>query len=74
MERLKNGEVFVKQAYLEEKYPLKSDQTYTIATADTFTFGRLLPEVARSRVKNYYLPEFLRDILAETLIRAYSNK
>ncbi|WP_099159996.1 bifunctional metallophosphatase/5'-nucleotidase [Virgibacillus ndiopensis] len=47
--------------------PLDQAKTYTVATADTFTFGRLLPEVAKSETKKYYLPEFLRDILAQTL-------
>lgn len=42
-------------------------RTYLIATADTFTFGRLLPEIAESPVKNYFVPEFLRDLLAYTL-------
>ncbi|WP_077327842.1 bifunctional metallophosphatase/5'-nucleotidase [Virgibacillus siamensis] len=47
--------------------PLDPDKTYKVATADTFTFGRLLPEIAKSETKQYYLPEFLRDLLADTL-------
>ncbi|MGX9930174.1 bifunctional metallophosphatase/5'-nucleotidase [Virgibacillus salarius] len=72
MEELKNGEYFVKQAFLGS-YPLDPEKTYTVATADTFTFGRLLPEVAKSEIKQYYLPEFLRDILVYTLKEGFKD-
>ncbi|MFC3041384.1 bifunctional metallophosphatase/5'-nucleotidase [Virgibacillus xinjiangensis] len=58
---MKNGEV------------LDMDRTYKVATADTFTFGRLLPEVAKSERKDYFLPEFLRDLLAVTLRKEYGS-
>lgn len=51
--------------------PLDPDATYSVATADTFTFGRLLPEIAKSKNKRYMLPEFLRDLLADTLRRSF---
>ncbi|EQB37318.1 MULTISPECIES: bifunctional metallophosphatase/5'-nucleotidase [Virgibacillus] len=66
-EELTNGDIFIRQAFLDGQSALEANQTYRVATADTFTFGRLLPEVAKSEVKQYYLPAFLRDILAETL-------
>lgn len=47
--------------------PLKSDKTYSMATADTFTFGRLLPEIAKAAKKMYFLPEFMRDLLRHAL-------
>ncbi|SDK07406.1 bifunctional metallophosphatase/5'-nucleotidase [Sediminibacillus albus] len=47
--------------------PLDMEKEYTVATADTFTFGRLLPEIAKSETKQFFMPEFLRDLLAETL-------
>ncbi|MBM7570975.1 bifunctional metallophosphatase/5'-nucleotidase [Aquibacillus albus] len=47
--------------------PLNPDKDYLVATADMFTFGKLLPEVARSKVKRFYMPEFLRDLLVHTL-------
>lgn len=47
--------------------PLKKEDTYTVATIDTFTFGRLLPEVAKATTKKYYVPEFVRDLLSKTL-------
>ncbi|GAA0588826.1 bifunctional UDP-sugar hydrolase/5'-nucleotidase [Virgibacillus siamensis] len=52
--------------------PLDPDKTYKVATADTFTFGRLLPEIAKSESKQFYLPEFLRDLLADTLRTHFS--
>lgn len=48
-------------------------QNYRIVTADTFTFGRLLPPVARSEVKDLFLPEFLREVLVHTLIHYKSS-
>lgn len=42
-------------------------QTYTIATADMFTFGYLSPQIARSKSKRFFMPEFIRDLLVETL-------
>ncbi|MEC5424962.1 bifunctional UDP-sugar hydrolase/5'-nucleotidase [Virgibacillus sp. C22-A2] len=61
-----SGEEFVQEVTLHGS-PIQVERTYTLATADTFTFGRLLPEIAKSEVKRYFLPEFLRDLLAETL-------
>lgn len=60
------GEEFVKQVTYNGA-SIEPDQTYTVATADTFTFGRLLPEIAKSKTKTFFLPEFLRDLLADTL-------
>ena len=67
-----NGHEYVKSVLLEDK-PLHGDQTYTVAIADIFTFGRLLPEVAKSTRKDYFLPEFLRDLLAITIKRKFSD-
>lgn len=47
--------------------PLDPAQTYRLATVDMFTFGRLLPEIARSPVKKYFLPEMIRDVLTKAL-------
>ncbi|MBY7143995.1 bifunctional metallophosphatase/5'-nucleotidase [Virgibacillus sp. NKC19-3] len=60
------GEEYVRDVTFQG-YPLESDHIYSVATADTFTFGRLLPEIAKSETKRYFLPEFLRDLLADTL-------
>lgn len=68
----KNGEEYVERI-TRHGIPLNSTQTYTIALPDTFTFGRLFPEVARSKVKKYFVPEFIRDLLAITLKEKYGN-
>lgn len=67
------GEEYVRDVTFQG-YPLESDRIYTVATADTFTFGRLLPEIAKSETKRYFLPEFLRDLLADTLRDKFGNE
>ncbi|HEX6594724.1 MAG TPA: bifunctional UDP-sugar hydrolase/5'-nucleotidase, partial [Bacillota bacterium] len=67
-----NGQIYVKHVSLNDK-PLQADREYSVAVADMFTFGRLLPEVAKSKVKKYFLPEFLRDLLAHTLQTKFST-
>ncbi|HLR40491.1 MAG TPA: bifunctional UDP-sugar hydrolase/5'-nucleotidase [Virgibacillus sp.] len=52
---------------------LDKNRTYYVATADTFTFGRLLPEIAKSTTKHFFLPEFIRDILAYTLTNNFTE-
>ncbi|MCJ8009434.1 bifunctional metallophosphatase/5'-nucleotidase [Lederbergia wuyishanensis] len=49
--------------------PIEPEKTYTLATTDMFTFGRFFPEIRRSEVKNYFMPEFLRDIMEWKLKR-----
>ena len=46
-------------------------QKYKLAIPDMFTFGRFFPEVYRAENKNYYLPEFMRDLLAWKLKQVY---
>lgn len=60
------GEEYVTQVTLNGE-KLEPNKIYSIVTADTFTFGRLLPEIAEAKHKKYFVPEFLRDILAHTL-------
>lgn len=67
---LDDGNEVVEQVLFNGE-PLYQDKTYTVATADAFTFGRLLPEVAKSETKKYFLPEFLRDLLTYTLQNNY---
>lgn len=62
-----SGEEYVRRILFKGK-PLDPNRTYTVATADTFTFGRLLPEVAKSELKQLFLPEFIREILVQTLL------
>lgn len=60
------GQEYVSEV-LFEGVPLDAKQQYAVVTADIFTFGRMLPEIARSENKKLFLPEFLREILVETL-------
>lgn len=64
-----DGTEAVTEASFSDGSVIDKQKTYKIATADTFTFGRLLPEIAKSELKRYFLPEFLRDLLLETLKR-----
>ncbi|WP_332695818.1 bifunctional metallophosphatase/5'-nucleotidase [Halalkalibacter lacteus] len=44
--------------------PLEKGQLYSLATLDMYTFGYLFPAIAESKNKHYFMPEFLRDVLA----------
>ncbi|WP_051302249.1 bifunctional metallophosphatase/5'-nucleotidase [Salibacterium aidingense] len=46
---------------------LDPKRTYQLATADMFTFGPLFPGLSQSGPKKYFMPEMMRDVLAETL-------
>ncbi|MEW9501966.1 bifunctional metallophosphatase/5'-nucleotidase [Jeotgalibacillus marinus] len=48
--------------------PVETDKTYTVATVDMFTFGFFFPAMQRAK-KQYFMPEFLRDILKEKIKR-----
>ncbi|WP_173915741.1 bifunctional UDP-sugar hydrolase/5'-nucleotidase [Halobacillus sp. Marseille-Q1614] len=61
-----DGEERVREVTFKGK-PVDMDKTYTLATADTFTFGRLFPEIAYAEKKTYYMPEMLRDLLASAI-------
>jgi 5'-nucleotidase len=42
---------------------LELDRTYSLAIPDMFTFGHFFKEVFPNKKKEYFLPEFLRDLL-----------
>ncbi len=65
-EKDRDGDEHVRSVLFQGE-PLDYNKTYTVTTADTFTFGRFLPEISHSPNKHYYLPELLRDLLAHTL-------
>lgn len=67
-----DGHEYVKNVTYQGE-ALKKEQIYSVVTADTFTFGRILPEIAKSEQKKLYLPEFIRDLLTKTLIKHFSN-
>ena len=50
-----------------EGVPIDLKKEYKLAIPDMFTFGRFFPEINRSQ-KNYFLPEFLRDLLKVKLM------
>lgn len=68
----KDGSEYVTDVYFNGE-KLNKNKAYSVTTADTFTFGRLLPEIVKSKKKNLYLPQFIRDWLSETLVQHYSN-
>lgn len=47
---------------------LEKTKMYSVVTADMFTFGRLLPGIAKSDIRTLFLPEFIREWLVQTLI------
>lgn len=57
---------FIKTIYIHGER-LDSKKTYRLATADTFTFGTLFPQIRMARIKEFFLPEFLRDVLKAML-------
>ncbi|WP_226035925.1 bifunctional metallophosphatase/5'-nucleotidase [Aquibacillus saliphilus] len=61
-----SGDLHVKKILINGA-PVDMERTYKIATADMFTFGKLLPEISRSKSKSFYMPELLRDLLVKTL-------
>ncbi|RHW42658.1 bifunctional metallophosphatase/5'-nucleotidase [Neobacillus notoginsengisoli] len=42
---------------------IASERKYKVAIPDMYTFGKIFPEIVRSKTKFYYMPEFLRDVL-----------
>ncbi|WP_170105413.1 bifunctional metallophosphatase/5'-nucleotidase [Desmospora activa] len=47
--------------------PLKSERLYRVATIDMFTFGIGYEEIQQGTDLRFYLPEFLRDVMAQHL-------
>ncbi|MBB6281844.1 bifunctional metallophosphatase/5'-nucleotidase [Geobacillus subterraneus] len=44
--------------------PLDPERQYEVATTDMFAIGHFYPQIQRAAEKTYYMPEFLRDLLA----------
>ncbi|WP_017726368.1 bifunctional metallophosphatase/5'-nucleotidase [Halalkalibacterium ligniniphilum] len=57
-----NGDAKITAVFVKGE-PLKKEALYTIATLDMYTFGYLFPKIAEAKVKNYFMPEMLRDVL-----------
>ncbi len=63
METMSDGSEHIRHILINGK-ELEHDRKYAVATIDMFTFGHLYPEIHRAPQKMYYMPEFLRDLLA----------
>ncbi|WP_062109368.1 bifunctional metallophosphatase/5'-nucleotidase [Bacillus niameyensis] len=50
---------------------LDPERLYKLGTVDMFTFGKFFPEIQRSPKKQYFMPEFLRDIMEWKLKQVY---
>lgn len=59
-------EPLIRSIYINQKL-LDPNKTYTLATADMFTFGHLAPNIAHASKKTYFMPEFMRDLLKISL-------
>ncbi|MBA2871472.1 2',3'-cyclic-nucleotide 2'-phosphodiesterase (5'-nucleotidase family) [Anoxybacillus calidus] len=71
-ERLSDGLEHIEHIFINGE-PLDLEKTYAVATIDMFTFGNLYPEIRRAERKEYYMPEFLRDVLAWKLSNLYKT-
>ncbi|MET3683680.1 2',3'-cyclic-nucleotide 2'-phosphodiesterase (5'-nucleotidase family) [Alkalibacillus flavidus] len=56
----------IESVYIGDKL-VDSDESYTLATADTFSFPWLIPSISHVEQKQYFMPEFLRDVLTKCL-------
>lgn len=53
--------------------PLEKHTTYQLATLDMFTFGHLYPAISGLKDTQYFMPEFLRDVLSWKLKKELKN-
>ncbi|WP_203363117.1 bifunctional UDP-sugar hydrolase/5'-nucleotidase [Bacillus sp. REN10] len=52
---------------------IEADQCYRLATLDMFTFGHLFSTLHRAAHKQYFMPEFLRDVMEWKLLQVTSQ-
>lgn len=62
-ETTEDGSEHIRRIFIGDK-EIDPSETYAVATIDMFTFGHFYPEIHRAPNKIYYMPEFLRDVLA----------
>ena len=60
----KSGE---RDKYYIHSKEIQPDQNYVVTVPDMLTFGNFFPSIYRATKKEYFLPEFMRNILADTL-------
>lgn len=46
---------------------LEPERSYSVGTVDMYVFNRLFPQISETKDPAFFLPEVLREILAETL-------
>ncbi|MBB5324358.1 2',3'-cyclic-nucleotide 2'-phosphodiesterase (5'-nucleotidase family) [Anoxybacillus tepidamans] len=63
IEIMSDGSEHIRRILIHGK-EIDANETYAVATIDMFTFGHFYPEIHRAPNKIYYMPEFLRDLLA----------
>ncbi|NIK14053.1 2',3'-cyclic-nucleotide 2'-phosphodiesterase (5'-nucleotidase family) [Saccharococcus thermophilus] len=63
MEREEDGAEYIRHMTINGE-PLNPEQLYEVATIDMFTIGNFYPQIQHAPNKKYYMPEFLRDVLA----------
>lgn len=51
--------------------PYHAQKIYRLATLDMFTFGVFFPEIQNAERKRYFLPEFIRELMAWKLKKVY---
>lgn len=59
-------DLYIQHLFINNE-PLDATKIYRLATADTFTFGQLFPPIRTAKNKQYFVPEFLRDLLQSVL-------
>jgi len=60
------GKPDITQVYVSGQ-PLKAKRQYRVGTVDMFMFNHLFPEFHKGREQRFYLPEVLREVIAETI-------
>lgn len=61
------GQLHLSAVYVDGK-PLIDDREYSVATLDMFTFGVGYLSLKQGTNIQYFLPEFIRDVVAEELL------
>lgn len=61
-----NAQIHLREVFFQGK-PIELNKLYRVATADMFTFGHLSSQISRATVKTFFMPEFIRDLLRETV-------
>jgi 5'-nucleotidase len=56
--------VFKEEQIFLKGTELDPEQNYSIAIPDMFTFGHFFTDILKHKEKEYFLPEFLRDVLS----------